>query len=266
MEDNPYQHFNDHKSTCYMRLWELEGGDGAQVDHRFHGGVEEWLDEESDDELNIAAETDADDDVSVHSGDTDDLPDGPNWVLDPDQAFPVDDDDSESEGDVWVPGPAFNRHQVAAAAGNQPPQIQIINFAQAGVRNPFHEPARNQQNNFADLPIQAPPPPRAPNPPRRRNRDRRPQHPPVAAAHDDLAAEILAEENQRMERLNAAPGQRHDAALQPAPVRAMGLERFLEMARNDMEDEWDSDELDEAFDDRYDDGHGERGRLPRGGW
>jgi hypothetical protein len=29
----------------------------------------------------------------------------------------------------------------------------------------------------------------------------------------------------------------------------MGLERFLELARNDREDEWDSDELDEEDDD-----------------
>lgn len=27
---NPYQHFNDNKNPCYMRLWELENGDGGK--------------------------------------------------------------------------------------------------------------------------------------------------------------------------------------------------------------------------------------------
>lgn len=29
-KDNPYKHFNDDKNPCYMRLWELEGGDGGR--------------------------------------------------------------------------------------------------------------------------------------------------------------------------------------------------------------------------------------------
>jgi len=28
-KDNPYKHYNDEKNPCYMRLWELEGGDGG---------------------------------------------------------------------------------------------------------------------------------------------------------------------------------------------------------------------------------------------
>jgi E3 ubiquitin-protein ligase RNF14 len=48
-----------------------------------------------------------------------------------------------------------------------------------------------------------------------------------------------------MVRAAAAPGQGNAAAQQPAPVRAMGLERFLELANNDQEDEWDSDELED---------------------
>ncbi len=31
MEENPYQHFNDKHNPCYMRLWELEGGDDANA-------------------------------------------------------------------------------------------------------------------------------------------------------------------------------------------------------------------------------------------
>ena len=38
--DNPYQHFNNEKSTCYMRLWELEAGDGGEgVGIGFGGGI-----------------------------------------------------------------------------------------------------------------------------------------------------------------------------------------------------------------------------------
>ncbi|KAL9039741.1 MAG: hypothetical protein Q9214_004755, partial [Letrouitia sp. 1 TL-2023] len=36
---NPYRHFNDLESGCYMRLWELEAGDGADVGNGFAGGV-----------------------------------------------------------------------------------------------------------------------------------------------------------------------------------------------------------------------------------
>ncbi|KAL8784126.1 MAG: hypothetical protein Q9195_009170 [Heterodermia aff. obscurata] len=38
--DNPYQHFNNEKSACYMRLWELEAGDGGEgVGIGFGGGI-----------------------------------------------------------------------------------------------------------------------------------------------------------------------------------------------------------------------------------
>ncbi|KAK3359999.1 RWD domain-containing protein [Lasiosphaeria hispida] len=41
---NPYQHFNEmprgRVTACYMRLWELENGDGDDVGHGFAGGVE----------------------------------------------------------------------------------------------------------------------------------------------------------------------------------------------------------------------------------
>jgi E3 ubiquitin-protein ligase RNF14 len=40
---NPYGHFNKQRdgkvTSCYMRLWELEGGDGAEVGLDFEGGV-----------------------------------------------------------------------------------------------------------------------------------------------------------------------------------------------------------------------------------
>ena len=38
-QGNPYEHFNTKKSPCYMRLWELEAGDGADVGIGFAGGA-----------------------------------------------------------------------------------------------------------------------------------------------------------------------------------------------------------------------------------
>lgn len=35
---NPYQHYNTETTPCYMRLWELEGGDGDDVGIGFVGG------------------------------------------------------------------------------------------------------------------------------------------------------------------------------------------------------------------------------------
>jgi E3 ubiquitin-protein ligase RNF14 len=37
---NPYQHYNLVTTSCYMRLWELEGGDGDDVGIGFVGGVQ----------------------------------------------------------------------------------------------------------------------------------------------------------------------------------------------------------------------------------
>ena len=36
---NPYAHFNNMKISCYMRLWELEGGDDGEFGQGFGGGA-----------------------------------------------------------------------------------------------------------------------------------------------------------------------------------------------------------------------------------
>ena len=47
---NPYEHFNNKFKGCYMRLWELEGGDDGQFGHEFAGGgVGAMVDWETDD-------------------------------------------------------------------------------------------------------------------------------------------------------------------------------------------------------------------------
>lgn len=37
-QGNPYAHYNQPKSGCYMRLWELEGGDDGEIGQAFAGG------------------------------------------------------------------------------------------------------------------------------------------------------------------------------------------------------------------------------------
>ena len=63
---NPYQHFNTAKTPCYMRLWELEAGDGADVGINFGGGINgaggfEGIDEQVDFDENDDDEEDSDD-------------------------------------------------------------------------------------------------------------------------------------------------------------------------------------------------------------
>ena len=51
---NPYQHYNTRKSGCYMRLWELEGGDDGEFGHGFGGGANGLpldFEDDEDDEL-----------------------------------------------------------------------------------------------------------------------------------------------------------------------------------------------------------------------
>lgn len=51
---NPYEHFNNPKKSCYMRLWELEAGDGEGVGQGFAGGFGHHdLGDDEDDEDDI---------------------------------------------------------------------------------------------------------------------------------------------------------------------------------------------------------------------
>ncbi|MCJ1277014.1 translation termination inhibitor protein itt1 [Puttea exsequens] len=49
-EGNPYQHYNTKHSCCYMRLWELEGGDDGEIGQDFGGAGWVPLGDEFDDE------------------------------------------------------------------------------------------------------------------------------------------------------------------------------------------------------------------------
>ena len=240
--DNPYRHFNDLKSTCYMRLWELEGGDGDhnEVGIGFAGG-RNW-------------ESDSDD---VQSEGEASEGEGPAWEFDgEDEVIVGSDEESEDGAD---PRPAPEEPQ------NEPRdfRIEIVNFARAGAANQhiIQNMPRNPRAN----------PPPAPAPPRRDAQRRLPAGrarlpraiPALHHAPRDLRAHVRAGARDQLEehdsgsegedeghvdmiRAAPAPGQGNGGAQQPAPVRAMGLERFLELAQRDEEDEWDSDELEDV--------------------
>jgi E3 ubiquitin-protein ligase RNF14 len=252
MPANPYKHFNDLKSPCYMRLWELEGGDGDQAEVGIgYAGGGNWEDEDeaSDDDSSDSSDSDEEDNFEDFGGDGDFI-------------HFSDEEEDESSDDEPAPDqrPAQGRDV----------RIEIVNFARAGgAANP-----RIFQDVRRAAPV-APPP--APVPPRRGRGGRRAvqqraqvRHQPEAGrgnlpgipgfAHgaQNVRAQMQANARDHLEEHNAedleheegiragpAPGQGRGAAQQPAPLRAMGLERFLELAQRDQEDEWDSDELDE---------------------
>lgn len=222
MPDNPYRHFNDFKSPCYMRLWELEGGDGADVGIGYGGGagnVPAWEPEDSD--------TDSDDGSDISDEE--------------------DDFDFEDEDDTDDEEPAPDQRRP-----NRNMHIELVNFAGNGANRRIELP---QRPRAAAAAAAAPPP--VPNPPRRRGRGQegnrqqrvrqepqrraRPGGQPVIIRGGAQGARVDVEPRNLP---NAAPGQGNGAQL-PAGIRAMGLERFLELAQQDLEDEWDSDELDE---------------------
>lgn len=137
--DNPYTHYNTLKSSCYMRLWELEGGDDGEIGQGFgggHGGDDDGSDDEDDDT----------------------------------------DDDERDDGE------------------------EVVRPANPAMRA-------------------APPP----------GPDVRFEAPPLA------------------QRGNGN-GQRGGRAANPAPRLNQGLQRFIQMAENDEEDDWDSDDLSDDAD------------------
>jgi len=272
-----------------MRLWVLEEGDGEDVNH--NPELADW-DVEADD-------SDTDSDAGLPEENFNDFrgDHGHNPF--------ADEDSSEDE----EPAPDVRR--------NRAMRIEIVNFARPGARNPQRIALPERPRVAEPRPPVAPNPPRQRG--RRgqgqqANRQRQIRNGPAHAVrpvalndaqqgpialnarlpnraedHVALNANIGANplgqpppEPAAMPLPLAAPGQgNHPAANmnQAGPARAMGLERFLELARNDMEDEWDSDELDDVDDADFDVeirepwradvriGGGQRGRVrERGVW
>ncbi|KAL9003891.1 MAG: hypothetical protein Q9188_003253 [Gyalolechia gomerana] len=171
---NPYGHFNNPKKSCYMRLWELEAGDGDDVGRGFAGGFDESDDDGQDDNpLDELSDVDSEDEAE------------------PPRAPPA------------PPGPQRRN-----------PRAQNI-----VVRLP---PARIQaaiERRAAAAPVPA-------------------NGVGVGRAPPEPQAQAVQPAPANVRLFQLPPG-----LIRRRPID--GIQRFLDMARNDEEDAWDSDELDD---------------------
>ncbi|KAH8821408.1 hypothetical protein F5884DRAFT_85627 [Xylogone sp. PMI_703] len=217
--ENPYIHFNKINTGCYMRLWELEGGDGDDVGIGYGGaGDRGHVREEPQQEIDLG------DDMIVG--------------------------DRLAEGDL---------HDDAAINDIQEQRPDAVNNAQAGPPQPLQRegplvlrlnvPAQAAGLNGV---------PHVPDPPVPAGRNRAPRGQrqahnannvggrrggaaPVVQAAPARAARGAAGRQQR--NAAARPVGAADQAAQDAMHQAW-VQRFVELALNDEEDliEWDSDD------------------------
>ncbi|PGH17269.1 hypothetical protein AJ80_04911 [Polytolypa hystricis UAMH7299] len=236
-QDNPYQHYNTVDSECYMRLWELEGGDDSNEPPEWDIPLEELVE---------TASEDGSDDDNDDSDDDDD--DGPEWEF----AGESDTDDEHDHPHPPPPAPIPPRvaplphqngnHQengdeaVRAAAAERQAQVEAIAQARRG-----RERQNNNNNNNNN------------NARRRRQQQQQQQQqqeqeaqaqapPPIAARQ--AQAQVRNLNNNNNNNRPAAQGVAGPAAAAQGRQIA-GLQRFLDLVQNDMEDEWDSDELED---------------------
>ena len=183
---NPYKHFNEQGSSCYMRLWELEAGDGEGVIQHYGGG------------------------------DAVEIPEEPE-------------DDTDNEDDL-PPPPA-----PVPPRGRGPPAAAVVN-AQAimdGLRRRVEDQAQridNLERAARQLRIDV-----QDFDPRARGRGGRRGQRGRGGGRQQQGQVAAQPQGNQQGRAGANPGP--------------GLQRFLDLARNDGEDEWDSDELDDDSDD-----------------
>lgn len=220
MPDNPYKHFNDPKGTCYMRLWALEGGDGADVGIR---NVVPWEAEELDSD-----ESDEEDNEPLRAVENwDDDSDSEDEEPAPDQRRPgrphieiVNFAGNGANRQIALPDDGLRPGAVAPAPGAAAAAVR--NAGQRGNANAARRGNGNGNGNARPPQAAQVPPPVPIAPPANR-----------AAPHGRQPQE---EDREDVIQVAAAPGQGNngDAALQ----------RFLRLALQDREDEWDSDEDD----------------------
>ncbi|ERF70109.1 hypothetical protein EPUS_00296 [Endocarpon pusillum Z07020] len=250
MESNPYQHFNDKHNQCYMRLWELEDGDDENAQ------VVAW--DIPPDGLAFDSDSD-DDDLSDDDDDERDI----NWFernplrRDDDDAAHFSDEEEIGQEPVQrgrerLAAPAdfpikvrLHRHQLHHALAAEHANRGGQPLPQPRNRNPNQNQARGRGRGRGGG--RAPPPPRAAAPEPARER-RFPIHPAPPSENESDSSDTEDEVPIRFPRGAApapAPGQGNDGQQQPAMLRHMGIDRFLALAEQDQEDEWDSDELEE---------------------
>lgn len=178
VESNPYQHFNNPNNGCYMKLWELEGGDDSAE-------VPEWHPEDFLDDID---------------SEDDDLVDEAEWEIEDESG----DDDNDDDG----PNALNFMHRFPPPPAPIPPPNQGLNGGNAAGPDEAVRAAAAERQAQAEAIAQA-----------RRGRNH----------------------NQR----EFPPRQRQPQARNAAPILPAGLQRFLNLVRDDREDEWDSDELED---------------------
>ncbi|CAK1361270.1 E3 ubiquitin-protein ligase itt1 [Cercospora beticola] len=212
--ENPYQHFNKAGSPCYQRLWELEEGDEGQgpEDGRGFNGARHW------EQAAIEAARAADEEEAAAAA-----------------------AQAQAEEDA--------RGALPPVPANLPGHVDqvpiIVQMAQLGIN------IEDDDDDFDPAQFAAAPPP-APAPPQRGGRRQR-NHFPRAPANG--AAQAVR--NHERQRGGGAGRNRQRQRGNPPAVNVGDqhhelddrqqeeLQRFLELARQDMEDGWDSDELGE---------------------
>ena len=219
--DNPYQHFNKPGSPCYQRLWDMEEGDNGEGNQFL--GARHWEQVARD----VAREADEADARALQL--QEDALAGEQIV--------------RGELDAVAPPPPV----VPAAPWEHPAEEPVDLNDPAVLAAAAHQAA----HPVAALGLFPPPPP-----PRRGRGRGNPFRPVAAAAGNVQGAAVRAHERGaggargRPAGFNGRAGQfRAENALQEFARGEGELQRFVELALLDEEDDWDSDELgeDEEF-------------------
>jgi E3 ubiquitin-protein ligase RNF14 len=202
-EDNPYKHFNTLQSSCFNRLWDLEGGDGIDPDgagelHEVPANLRDFDDTESESEPEAAEE--------------DDEADQPAWEFDDDDSS---DSDMEPEPRRPPPPAPVPPRVLPVAAGGNPRRA-------AG----DHHNHNNLNNNI--------------NP---RGLDAAGRAAAAERHAQALAMAQIRDHRPGAREAFPRPPHRAAGGQAPQQQPQQGLQRFLELVQNDQEDEWDSDEL-----------------------
>lgn len=213
---NPYKHYNDIKTGCFQRLWELEAGDGDDVGIGFAGGVEQ---RQAVERNALIAEIQAEDlEQAQPAGD------GPPELVDRLRDIVARDPAADA-----APAGELNRlDQDRAIEAMQVLEQQALVQQAAAAPAVREGPLVLRINHVPVPPAQVPVAPRVPDAPRRRQGQRALPRPVGQAAR---------------QANNAREGARLEAAAQARDAAAhRWMERFLQAAANDEEDLLDSDE------------------------
>ena len=209
---NPYQHFNNKASSCYQRLWELEGGDEGNGEVAFDG-ARRWEAEARA----IAAAADEEERAAAQAAQPEAVPlADAEWVLARPHEHAPPPEPVEPMNEL-----VLQMEELRADPPEQPePNAQGGERAGGRRRNRRRggnraRPAADAENDQVDIP------------PRHPQLGRRPPNAVVAG-------------NAR------GPNRANHPALVRPHQQEQALLRFIAMAQRDQEDEWDSDELEDV--------------------